>query len=106
MMAVLAHPKAFAVSFRELERWDVLSLWLRKNTRVSVPLVRIGSAFHLRQEIAPAENLASGKVSMVDRVSFDGGVFSKSCGCKLGLHLRTSACSKGFRDCSPLRNLA
>ena len=75
MNATATSPKAFAVWFKDLDRWDYLSLYLQR-LQVNVPLVKVGNAFSVRKTVVSTEDLESGAVSMVDRVSFDGEIFA------------------------------
>ena len=67
--------KAFAVLFRELEKWDFLSLALVRFWKVRTALVKVTDLFTIRKEVVSNIDLASGTVKMVEKVSFEGEVY-------------------------------
>jgi hypothetical protein len=74
-MTAPATGKAFAVLFRELTRWDLLSLSLARFARVNTLLRRVGDIFAVRKDVVSDNDLKSGSVRMLEKVSFDGEVF-------------------------------
>lgn len=77
MTAASAPPRrAFAVWWKDLENWNVLSTLIRRQFRSSHPLRALKELVTVRWQTATAEQFASGAVSMVDRVSFGGEIFA------------------------------
>lgn len=68
--------RAFAIGFTGLDQWDVRSAWLRLATECHHPLVALGDLCTVRYEVVSPADLQSGKVRMLDRVSFGGEVFA------------------------------
>lgn len=64
------------VGWRELERWDYLSNFQRRNLRCAFPLAAIGDMMAVRRQRATPVELMAGEVRMLDRVSFDGEIFA------------------------------
>ncbi len=75
-MSEQARPRAFAVWFKDMERWDVLSTRLNRSFKVTHPLIRLGDLVTVRWEVIPTNQLASGEVTMVDKVGFDGIIYA------------------------------
>ena len=67
--------KAFAVLFRELEKWDFLSLALVRSSKVRTSLAKVTDLFTIRKEVVSNVDLESGAVKMVEKVSFEGEVY-------------------------------
>lgn len=78
-MASAGAPRAFAVWWKDVDRWDVLSIWLRTGFEVSHELCLVSDVMKVRWQQATNDELTNGSVLMVDRVSFDGEIF---CGSK------------------------
>lgn len=70
------HGNLMVVRWATLDRWDYLSNYLKTAFHISHPLVRLSSVFKVRKCEATAEELGSGDVAIVDRVSFDGEIFA------------------------------
>lgn len=68
--------RALAVWWRDLDKWDFLSTWLRKKFSVSHPLVPLSDLATIRKTVTSPDGLTTERVSMVDKVSFDGEVFA------------------------------
>lgn len=64
------------VPWRELERWDYLSNYQRRTLRCAFPLMSIADVMKIRRQLATPQELLSGAVRMVDRVSFDGDIYA------------------------------
>jgi type I restriction enzyme, S subunit len=68
--------RAFSVRWQDLEKWDALSTWLGRGITVNNPLRRLSEIMRVRWHFATDEEITSGAVSMVDRVSFNGEIFA------------------------------
>lgn len=77
-MASAVAPRAFAVWWKDIDRWDVLSIWLGTGFEVSHVLCPVSEVMKVRWQQATANELIGGSVAMVDRVSFDGEIFAGS----------------------------
>ncbi|HLL71157.1 MAG TPA: restriction endonuclease subunit S [Pyrinomonadaceae bacterium] len=75
-MILQERPKAFALWWHQIEKWDYLSAWLSKAFRVFHPLMPISDITDIRRVVVPSEQLRVGAVLMVDKVSFGGEVFA------------------------------
>lgn len=64
------------VPWRELERWDYQSNYQRRTLRCAFPLMSIADVMKIRRQLATPQELLSGAVCMVDRVSFDGDIYA------------------------------
>ena len=66
-------PRAFAVYWKNFDYWQVHSLLLALTNKCYWPTVRLGDVATIRNEIIPNDEFNDGKVSMLDRISFEEG---------------------------------
>ncbi|MFH1954227.1 MAG: restriction endonuclease subunit S [Pseudomonadota bacterium] len=66
-------PRAFAVWWKDFDYWQVRALWLALTNKCRWPTVRLGDIATVRSEVVPDDEIHDGKVSMLDRISFDEG---------------------------------
>jgi restriction endonuclease S subunit len=66
-------PRAFAVWWKDFDYWQVRALWLALTNKCRWPTVRLGDIAPVRSEVVPDDDIHDGKVSMLDRISFDEG---------------------------------
>jgi restriction endonuclease S subunit len=66
-------PHAFAVWWKDFDYWQVRALWLALTNKCRWPTVRLGDIATVRSEVVPDDDIHDGKVSMLDRISFDEG---------------------------------
>jgi len=66
-------PRAFAVWWKDFDYWQVRALWLALTNKCRWPTVRLGDIATVRSEVVPDDDIHDGKVSMLDRISFDEG---------------------------------
>jgi len=65
--------RGFAVWWKDFDYWQVRALWLSITNKCRWPTVRLDDIATVRSEIVPDEEIHDGKVSMLDRISFDEG---------------------------------
>ena len=66
-------PRVFAVWWKDFDYWQVRALWLALTSKCRWPTVRLGAIATVRSEVVPDDEIHDGKVSMLDRISFDEG---------------------------------
>ncbi|MBI4633046.1 MAG: hypothetical protein HY742_04065 [Deltaproteobacteria bacterium] len=72
-MTTVATGKAFAVWYKEVERWSVQALWLERVNRSQWPTTELREVVSVRFEVVPIEEIDSGETLLLDRVAFDEG---------------------------------
>lgn len=73
MSAPLAKRRAFAVWFKDLDRWDVRSLILLMQNHCGWQTETLGTLCKIRSEIVSSAQRESSKIQLLDRISFDEG---------------------------------
>lgn len=71
-----ARPRAFAVQWKNIDKWDVLSAWIRFGFHCSFTLLPLGELCEVRWQLVSGDQMANDEVSMIDRISFDGEIFA------------------------------
>ena len=66
-------PRAFGVWWKDFDYWQVRALWLALTNKCRWSTVRLGDVATVRNEVVPDDEIHDGKVSMLDRISFDEG---------------------------------
>lgn len=72
-VAAAIKQRAFAVWWKDFGYWQVHSLRLSLTNKCNWPTVRLGEIAVIRSEIVSKNELAAGKVKLLDRISFDEG---------------------------------
>lgn len=68
-----AIPRVFAVYWKNFDYWQVHSLLLSLTNKCFWPTIRLGEVVTIRNEIIPNDEIIEGKVSLLDRISFEEG---------------------------------
>ena len=66
-------PKVFAVLFKDFKYWDVRSLYISMTNRCNWTTVPLASVCKIRFDVVPEEELRTGIIKLLDRISFDEG---------------------------------
>jgi type I restriction enzyme S subunit len=66
-------PRAFAVWWKDFGYWQVRSLRLALTKKCNWPTVRLGDVTAVRSEVVPDEEIQTGRINLLDRISFDEG---------------------------------
>jgi type I restriction enzyme S subunit len=74
--AAIKRPRAFAAQWKNIDKWDVLSAWIRFGFHCSFPLIPLKKVCEVRWKLVTDEQLASDEIAMIDRISFDGEIFA------------------------------
>ena len=71
-----ASPKAFVLMWKDLDKWDFLSNYLKTSFNSRHEVVPLSEICSVRFTLVDKTNIASGDVTLVDKVSFSGEVFA------------------------------
>lgn len=66
-------PHAFAVWWKDFGYWQVRALWLALTNKCYWPTMRLSNVVAVRNEVVSDVELLEGRISLLDRISFDEG---------------------------------